>query len=54
MEKQDKTIVCKDFGNIFVFTVREQKFYNEKDFTNPVICKECRNKKKQEKNNFNK
>lgn len=47
MEKQDKTIVCKDCGTEFVFTVGEQNFYEEKGFTNePVRCKECRAKKK--------
>ena len=50
---EDKTIVCKDCGAEFVFTVREQEFYKEKGFTNePVRCKECRDKKKAERNNF--
>ena len=44
---KDKTIVCKDCGNEFVFTVGEQEFYAEKGFTNePVRCKECRANKK--------
>ena len=44
---EDKTIVCKDCGTEFVFTVGEQNFYEEKGFTNePVRCKECRAKKK--------
>lgn len=47
MEKKDKTIVCKDCGKEFVFTVGEQEFYEEKGFTNePVRCKECRAAKK--------
>lgn len=51
MEKKDKTIVCKDCGTDFAFTVREQEFYEEKGFTNePVRCKECRDKKKAEHN----
>ena len=50
---EDKKIVCKDCGTEFVFTVREQEFYKEKGFTNePVRCKECRDKKKSERNNF--
>ena len=28
---QDKTIVCKDCGKEFTFTVSEQEFYAEKD-----------------------
>lgn len=52
MGKTDKTLVCKDCGNEFVFTVGEQEFYDEKGFTNePVRCKECRDKRKSERNN---
>lgn len=50
MERTDKTIVCKDCGQEFLFTVGEQEFYAEKGFTNePVRCKECRAKHKAEK-----
>jgi DNA replicative helicase MCM subunit Mcm2 (Cdc46/Mcm family) len=43
----DKTLVCKDCGNEFVFTEGEQQFYAEKGFTNePTRCKECRTNKK--------
>lgn len=50
---EDKTITCKDCGAEFAFTAREQEFYKEKGFTNePVRCKECRDKKKAERNNF--
>lgn len=54
---EDKTIVCKDCGKEFIFTVREQEFYKEKGFDNePVRCKPCRDenkKRKAEKNNRN-
>ena len=44
---QDETLVCKECGNEFVFTVGEQKFYAEKGFTNkPKTCKACRDAKK--------
>ena len=47
-----KKIVCKDCGKEFIFTVGEQEFYQEKGFTNePVRCKECRDKRKAERNN---
>lgn len=47
MSLQDKTISCKDCGNDFVFTVREQEFYQEKGFENePQRCKDCRVAKK--------
>jgi hypothetical protein len=52
MEKQDKTIVCKDCGKEFVFTVRDQEFYAEKGYANePQRCKDCRDKKKLERGN---
>lgn len=40
---QDKTLVCKDCGQEFVFTAGEQEFYAEKGFQNePARCKDCR------------
>ena len=43
----DETIICKECGNEFVFTAGEQKFYQEKGFTNkPKSCKACRDAKK--------
>ena len=47
---EDKTLVCKECGNEFVFTAGEQEFYAEKGFNNePKRCKPCREKRKQEK-----
>lgn len=44
---EDKTLVCKDCGNEFVFTAGEQEFYAEKGFQNePARCKDCRSAKK--------
>ena len=44
---EDKTLVCKDCGNEFVFTAGEQAFYAERGFQNePKACKECRNARK--------
>lgn len=40
---QDRTIVCLDCGQEFIFTAGEQEFYNEKGFENePKRCRECR------------
>lgn len=40
---EDKTLVCKDCGNEFIFTAGEQEFYAEKGFENePQRCKDCR------------
>ena len=47
MTHQDKTIVCKDCGEEFVFTASEQDFFEEKGFTNePQRCKPCRDARK--------
>ena len=47
MFNQDKTIVCKDCGQEFVFTANEQAFYQEKGFNNePQRCKYCRDARK--------
>jgi CxxC-x17-CxxC domain-containing protein len=40
---EDKTLTCKDCGNAFVFSAREQLFFAEKGFQNePQRCRECR------------
>lgn len=49
-ELKDKVIVCKDCNKEFTFTVREQEFYIEKNFSEPLRCKECRDKRKALKN----
>lgn len=47
MEFEDKTLVCEDCGEEFIFSADEQQFYNEKGFENePKRCKPCRQKKK--------
>ena len=44
---EDKTLVCKECGNEFVFTAGEQEFYAEKGFVNePQRCKSCRDARK--------
>ena len=45
---EDKTLVCVDCGDEFVFTASEQEFFAEKGFTNePKRCPDCRAKRKQ-------
>lgn len=47
----DKTIVCRDCGKEFIFTVGEQEFYKEKGFENePTRCADCRRAKKDQRN----
>ena len=44
---EDKTLVCKECGNQFVFTAGEQEFYAERGFQNePQRCKACRDARK--------
>ena len=48
---EDKTLICRDCNDEFIFAAGEQKFYEEKGFTNePMRCKICRDAKKQSKN----
>jgi predicted RNA-binding Zn-ribbon protein involved in translation (DUF1610 family) len=44
--KTDKTIICKHCGKEFTFTAKDQVFYEEKGFSAPVRCKQCREDKK--------
>ena len=40
---EDKMLTCKDCGNEFVFSEREQQFFAEKGFQNqPQRCRDCR------------
>ena len=44
---EDKTLICKECGNEFVFTAGEQEFYASKGFENePQRCKACRDARK--------
>lgn len=48
---KDETLVCKDCGKEFTFTVGEQEFYAEKGFTNkPSRCADCRRANKEKRN----
>lgn len=45
---QDKSLICRECGGEFVFTIGEQEFYAERGFeTEPVRCPDCRQKRKQ-------
>ncbi|MDI6814236.1 MAG: zinc-ribbon domain containing protein [Desulfitobacteriaceae bacterium] len=48
---EDKVLVCRDCGQEFVFSAREQEFYAEKGFQNePGRCPSCRQARKQSSN----
>jgi len=42
----DKSVMCADCGNEFVFTEGEQEYYQERGFTEPKRCKACRDLRK--------
>jgi len=42
----DKTLPCEECGKDFTFTAGEQEFYEEKGFTPPKRCPDCRAAKK--------
>ncbi len=45
---EDEKLVCKDCGQEFIFTARDQEFYAEKGFENkPQRCKACRKARKE-------
>lgn len=50
---EDKTLVCKKCEKEWIWTASEQKFFKEKGFFKPSMCKECRSKIKVI-NNFHK
>lgn len=46
--EDDVVTKCKECGEDFIFTRREQEFYREKGFEEtPKRCYECRKKRKQ-------
>ncbi len=43
----DQTLKCKDCGESFVWSVKEQEFYSERGFAErPQRCKACRDARK--------
>ena len=41
-EYEDVRIKCQDCGTSFIFSKREQIFYDEKNFIPPKRCRQCR------------
>ncbi|MFQ6028450.1 MAG: zinc-ribbon domain containing protein [Dehalococcoidia bacterium] len=49
MALSDKTLVCVDCGNEFIFTAGEQEFFNSRGFVNdPKRCQTCRSTRRSE------
>ena len=51
--KEDIKIKCQDCGEEFVFSVKEQKFYEEHNYVFPKRCKSCRNARTLRRNQIN-
>lgn len=45
----DRQLTCKDCRNPFVFTERDQQFFADKGFSDPVRCYDCRKKKREQR-----
>ncbi len=46
----DRTLTCRDCGQAFTFTAGEQAFYQERGFSEPQRCPNCRAARKQQRN----
>ncbi len=46
---QDRELICADCNKPFVFEAGEQKFFAERNFSDPKRCKGCRAERKARK-----
>ena len=44
----DQELMCSDCGQSFNFSTEDQAFFNERGYSTPKRCKQCRQAKKQE------
>jgi CxxC-x17-CxxC domain-containing protein len=47
----DRTLTCRDCGKEFVFTAGEQEFYQQRGFSEPQRCQDCRAARKTQRGN---
>ena len=53
MTLADKTLVCRECGREFIFTVGEQEFYSSRGLLNePSRCPECRAARRRERSGY--
>lgn len=52
-EKIDMIIRCQDCGKEFVFSAKEQNFYEEHNYLPPKRCRFCRNARTLRRNRIN-
>lgn len=46
----DRSLTCRDCGQEFVFTLGEQEFYQQRGFSEPQRCPNCRSARKAQRN----
>ena len=46
---QDKELTCADCGGKFLHSTKDQEFFAERGFSEPKLCKECRQAKKEQR-----
>lgn len=52
MYASDKTLVCQDCNQEFVFSSSEQQFYADRQFSEPRRCPSCRAARKAQRGDF--
>ena len=52
MDASDKTLVCQDCNQEFVFSASEQQFYADRQFSEPRRCPSCRAARKAQRGDF--
>jgi Probable zinc-ribbon domain len=45
----DRILKCVECGGDFAFTTGEQRFFQERNFTQPRRCKDCRKKRRRDR-----
>jgi CxxC-x17-CxxC domain-containing protein len=50
MEFEDRELTCSDCGETFVFSARDQEFFESKGFQEPKRCPQCRRARKAQRN----
>jgi DNA replicative helicase MCM subunit Mcm2 (Cdc46/Mcm family) len=48
----DQHLTCADCGHDFVWTAKDQEFFREKGYQQPKRCKECRQAKKERREDY--
>lgn len=46
----DRSLMCRDCGQEFTFTLGEQEFYQQRGFSEPQRCPTCRQARKAQRN----